>query len=121
MDTSLATEGLQPITFSGIDTETIGGTGTTVSNACANLDTYADNLDLFIEELDDQFNYILEGWEGEAANTLKNSFPLLLDAFKKVPPSVRSVSEWASSTMSGLATRDSNAAESFNQVMGGIS
>ena len=120
MDTLLATEGLRPITFSGIETESIGGSGTTVSSACANLDTYADNLELYIEELNAQFDYILEGWEGEAANTLRDNVPLLLEAFKKVPPAVQSISGWAATTMRGLEAHDSEEATRLNQVMGGL-
>ena len=100
-------------------TETVGGSSAVVTNACENLQTYASNLDAFIENLVAQQEEILRDWEGEAADALRLEFPKLIDAFRAIPPSVRSVSDWAMSTMNRYVACDRNTADKINQILGG--
>lgn len=120
MDTSLATNGLPELNLKGMAaTDTVGGSDTAVKNACANLDTCASGLDAFIEQLITKQEEILAGWEGTAADTLRSQFPGLIDAFRAVPPSVRSVSDWASTTMNSYVATDSDTASRLAGIMGG--
>ncbi|MBE5885267.1 MAG: hypothetical protein E7284_02555 [Lachnospiraceae bacterium] len=120
MDTSLAINGLPELTLTGTATTgTVGGNATTVSAACENLDTYATSMDAFIEELEAQKDEILLGWEGEAADALRESFPGLIEAFREVPPSIRSISNWATTTMNAYVRRDQSTAESIRAILGG--
>lgn len=121
MDTSLATQGMPELSLTGLaTTDTVGGSSSAVSNACANLDTYATNLDTFIENLLAQEEEILRGWEGTAADMLRQQFPGLIDAFRQIPPSIRSISEWASSTMNSYVSVDDATAVKINEIMGGM-
>lgn len=120
MNTSLATNGMPELSLAGMAvTDTVGGTAGIVSSACENLDTYAGNLDTFIENLEMQKEEILRGWEGAAADALRAQFPGLIEAFRAIPPSVRSISDWATSHMNRMTAKDSNTAEKFSQIMGG--
>ena len=120
MDTSLATNGMPELTLSGLaTTDTVGGSSATVKNACENLYTYAGNLDTFIENLLAQEEEILRDWEGNAADMLRQQFPGLIDAFRQIPPSIRSISDWASSTMNSYVSTDDATAARISEIMGG--
>ena len=109
MDTSLATNGMPELTLSGLaTTDTVGGSSANLKNACENLYTYAGNLDTFIENLLAQEEEILHGWEGNAA-----------DMLRQIPPSIRSISDWASSTMNSYVSTDDATAARISEIMGG--
>ncbi len=121
MDTSLATQGMPELSLAGLaTTDTVGGTSNIVAESCANLDTYALNLESFIEQLLAQEEEILRGWEGNAADMLRQQFPGLIDAFRQIPPSIRSISEWAGSTMNRYVSVDDETAAKINEIMGGV-
>lgn len=120
MDTSLAVNGLPELTLAGMATTgTVGGNTATVSVAAENLETYANNMDAFIAELEAQKDEILQGWEGAAADELRNSFPGLIEAFREVPPCIRSISNWTTTTMNAYVRRDQSTAESIRAILGG--
>lgn len=120
MDTSLAINGLPELTLTGTAiTETVGGNATTVDNACEDLNNCANTLNTFIEELEAQKDEILQGWEGEAADALRASFPGLIEAFCEVPTCIRSISNWAATTMNAYVRRDQSTAESIRTILGG--
>ena len=120
MDTSLAVNGLPELSLTGMaTTATVGGNTTTASVAAENLETYANNMDAFIAELEAQKDEILQGWEGEAADALRESFPGLIEAFREVPPCIRSISNWTTTTMNAYVRRDQSTAESIRAILGG--
>lgn len=120
MNTSLATNGLGEFSLAGAaKTDTVGGTASLVSAACDNLNSYASGLDTFIENLTAQKDAILVGWEGEAADMLREQFPGLIGAFQDVPASIRSIADWATSTMGNYVSVDNQTAEKINEIMGG--
>lgn len=120
MNTSLVTNGLGDFNLSGAaKTETVGGSAGMVSAACDNLNSYASNLDTFIENLTAQKDAILVDWEGEAADMLRENFPGLIEAFTEIPPSIRSIADWATSTMNNYVSVDNQTAERINEIMGG--
>lgn len=121
MKTKLATEGLPEFSLSGMaKTDSIGGSSATVNSACANLEEYASSMNQFIHELESQEQLILRDWEGEAAETLKSSFPRVIEAFEAVPECIRSISNWASDTMSTFEKIDQRTAEQISRVMRGV-
>ena len=72
MNTSLAEKGLPELVLTAKVTEgTMGVDSIKVQNACEQLDMCVANINGFIEELTTQYEAILNGWEGEAANTLR--------------------------------------------------
>ena len=120
MNTSLATNGLGEFNLSGAArTDTIGGSAAMVNAACDNLNGYASGLDTFIEDLTVQKDAILVGWEGEAADMLREQFPRLIEAFTEIPPSIRSIADWARSTMNNYVSVDSTTAARISEIMGG--
>lgn len=120
MNTALAQNGLDELNLSGAaKTDTVGGSTSMVSTACGNLNDYAANLDTFIENLTAQKDAILVGWEGEAADMLREHFPGLIDAFKEIPASIRSIADWATSTMNSYVSEDADAASKISGIMGG--
>lgn len=120
METSLATNGLPELSLSGLaTTDTVGGSSKAVQDACERLYTCASDLDTFITELETQKEAILKGWEGKAADMLRSQFPGLIDAFTQIPPSIRTVADWATSTMSDLVNADDETAARISQIMGG--
>ena len=120
MDTSLVTNGLPEFSLAGLATTgTIGGNSAKVKAACENLQNCANGMDAFIEDLECQKESILSGWNGEAAEALRSGFPGLLDAFRSVPVSVRSISDWATTTMNSYAQRDAETAGKISAILGG--
>lgn len=120
MNTSLATNGMPDLQLNGLaTTQTVGGSAATVKSACDNLNTYANNLNTFIDNLVMQQNHILNGWEGAAADTLRQCFPDLIEAFTQIPPSVRSIADWAETTMNNYVSSDEDTASKISQIIGG--
>lgn len=120
MNTSLATNGMPELTLSNMAvTDTVGGSSGTVAAACDNLYTCAGSLDTFIDNLTAQNDEILKDWEGDAADTLRSEFPKLIEAFTQIPSSIRSIADWASSTMNSYVSADSETASKISQIMGG--
>lgn len=120
MNTSLATNGMPELSLSNMAaTETVGGSSGVVATACDNLYAHAGSLDAFIDNLTAQKDEILRDWEGDAADTLREQFPGLIEAFTQIPPSIRSIADWATSTMNSYVATDSETAARISQIMGG--
>ena len=118
MNTSLMTNGLGDLDLSGATTDTVGGSSTTVYTACDNLESCASNLNGFIESLTAQNDQILQNLEGTAADTLRENFPGLIGAFEDIPKSIKSVAEWARTTMENYVSVDAKTAEIIQDIMG---
>lgn len=120
MNTSLAEKGLPELVLTAKVTEgTMGVDSIKVQNACEQLDMCVANINGFIEELTTQYEAILNGWEGEAANTLREYFPEIIEAFGNVPKSVKSISDWATSTKNKYVASDMAVADSIKHILGG--
>lgn len=120
MNTTVAQNGLGELNLTGLaNTDNVGGSTSAVSTACDNLYNYAGSLDSFIDELTEQKDAILLGWEGTAADMLRDNFPKLIEAFEDIPPSIRSIADWATSRMNNLSSLDENAAASLSDILGG--
>lgn len=120
MQSTLSVSGMPELNLTGLaTTDTVGGSASTVQSACENLYAYADNLKTFIENLETQEQQILKGWEGTAADTLEQQFPGLIEAFNQIPPAIRSLADWASSTMNSYTKLDEDTASTISQILGG--
>lgn len=119
MASSFATNGLGEFNLPKAEINSIGGTAATVTAVCDNLYNYASNLDGFIEDLITQKDAILIGWEGEAADEFQAKFPKLIEEFMKVPESIRSIANWATTTMELYEKRDRESAANINGLIGG--
>lgn len=121
MNTSLAINGLAEFGLSvNVVDNTIGADSAKINSACEKLDACVTSMEQFIEELTEQQNAILHDWEGEAADTLREYFPKVIEEFRAVPKSVKSISDWAATTNKSLMSSDSALADSLKKFLGGV-
>lgn len=120
MNTSLAERGLPEFVLAAKAVDGIMGVDSVkVQTACDQIDKCAVDMDKFIEDLTIQKEAILKDWEGEAANALRECFPKIISEFSEVPKSVKSISNWATSTKNAYVSSDMAVAAGIRQILGG--
>lgn len=118
MNTSVMKTGLPEINISKIESDnTIVVTASVVDEACDNLNRYADSLNQYVLEVENQKEEILRDWEGVAAERFRAEFPKMIEALQAVPGTIRSISDWTMSTKNGFVKIDQCTADAISSKM----
>ena len=102
----LAASGLGELNIPSADIESLGTNSQIVSEACEILDAQSGDIESLIQELEINKAQLLANWEGQTAENFAQSFPKLIEAFREVPPAVKSVSTFAMEVCEGYLKLD---------------
>lgn len=119
VDTDLATSGIGEFCLPKVDLERLGGNKTQVSGSSENLMQLARNLGGLRAELETLRSSLLDGsWTGQAADEFAVQFPRVIEAFERIEPCIRSIADWAQSTMNSYETADNATASILGEILG---
>lgn len=118
VDTDLATNGVGAFDLPKVDVEKLGGNTAEVSGSSERLMQLARKMGEFRDELGTLRSSLMDGsWTGQAADEFSAQFPKVMSAFEEIEPCIRSIAEWAQSTMNRYAAADNATANMLERIL----